>query len=281
MDELIWLNGKVMPLAEARVGVEDRGFQFADGVYEVIRIYNGKTFSLPEHLRRLARSCAGIGLKMPLPEAELAQQINALATRSGLKDAMVYVQATRGCCRRNHVYPDCDPTLLFYCRQLEPVAAPGTSQGAKLQSVPDERWKRCWIKSIALLANVMAKNAAIAAGADEAVFVEDGFISECSASNILIVSRGTLITAPVGPKVLPGITRQILLDLASDMGIAAIERPFSEGEALAADELFITSTTREISWVSHWNGMRICGECGPIALQLHRDLRRRINEETA
>ncbi len=194
---------------------------------------------------------------------------------------MVYVQATRGCCRRNHVYPDCDPTLLFYCRELEPMAAPGTSEGAKLQTVPDERWKRCWIKSIALLANVIAKNAAIAAGADEAVFIEDGLVSECSASNVLMVSRGSLITAPVGPKVLPGITRQILLDLAREAGITAIERPFSEGEALAADELFITSTTREISWVSHWTGMEIWEKCGPVALQLHRAIQRRVEEETA
>jgi len=147
--------------------------------------------------------------------------------------------------------------------------------------VADERWKRCWIKSIALLANVLAKNVAVASGADEAVFVEDGMVSECSASNFFIVQAGKVVTHPVGPKVLPGITRLVLLDLAKGLDIPVVERPISEAEALAADELFITSTTREISWVDQWNGKRVGkGKCGPITLKLHKALQDKIRAAT-
>ena len=216
MSELIWINGQIMPLAEARVSVEDRGFQFADGVYEVMRIYNGRCFTLREHLERLERSCGGLGIAMPMPASELAAEIASLVNRSTLKDGMVYLQVTRGTAARNHVFSSCPPTLLFYTRALPPIQ-PGHTISAKLWSAADERWKRCWVKSIALLPNVLAKNAAVSAGADEAVFVEDGFVSECSASNFFAVHAGTLLTAPVGPKVLPGITRCALLDIARRM----------------------------------------------------------------
>jgi D-alanine transaminase len=280
MSELIWMNGQVMPLAEARVGVEDRGFQFADGAYEVIRIYNGRCFALPEHLERLQRSCGGLEIAMPMPAGDLAAEVESLLLRrGGLKDGMVYMQVTRGCAPREHAFPDCPPTLLFYTRALPPL--PGHAPAAKLWPVADERWKRCWVKSIALLANVLARNAAVTAGADEAIFVEDGLASECSSSNFFAVAGGTLLTAPIGPRVLPGITRMVLLDIARRMKLPAVERPVSEAEALAADELFITSTIREISWVSHWHGRPLRRHaCGPVTMQLHLALRERIKQET-
>src|SRR5206468_2811791 len=171
MNELIWINGSVMPLADARVGVEDRGYQFADGVYEVVRLYDGRPFTLREHLDRLDRSAAGIKLRPPLDREALAKEILRFIPRTGVREGMIYLQLTRGCSARNHVFPrDCPPTLLFYARTLPPVPAPGAGAGATLHTVADERWKRCWIKSIALLPNVLAKNEAVAAGAGDAAF---------------------------------------------------------------------------------------------------------------
>ncbi|MGE5612488.1 MAG: D-amino-acid transaminase [Bacillota bacterium] len=277
MSDLIWLNGQIMPLAEARVSVEDRGFQFADGVYEVFRIYNGRPFTLAEHLDRLERSCGGISLSMPLSKADLSREVTKLIDKAGLKEGMIYLQITRGAAPRNHVFPKCQPTLLFYTHVLPPMVKPNQVPGLKLLTVPDERWSRCWIKSLALLPNILAKNAAIAAGADEAVFVQNGIVTEGSSSNLFVISRGTLLTHPVGPKVLPGITRLVLLDVAKEIGIPAIERPISEGEVLAADEVFITSTTRELAWVARWNNQAVgAGNCGPVSLRLHEAYQRRV-----
>jgi D-alanine transaminase len=146
----------------------------------------------------------------------------------------------------------------------------------------DFRWKRCWIKSIALLPNVLAKNAAVAAGADEAIFVDEGIVTECAVSNFFAVLGGQIVTHPVGPRVLGGITRQALHEAAREIGIAWSERPIRQAEAVAADEAFITSTTREISWVSHWNGQPLGGaRCGPITRRLHEALVRIVRSETA
>jgi D-alanine transaminase len=283
MSEWIWINGEIIPMADARIGVEDRGFQFADGVYEVIRIYNGVPFTLTRHLQRLENSAAGIQLTVPIDRKSLQGEINKLISRSGIKEGMIYLQLTRGVAERAHAFPSTiKPTLLFNARPLPPVPEPGTAEGVKLLSVPDERWKRCWIKSIALLPNVLAKNAALSAGMDEAVFVENGLISECSASNIFAVIGGKLTTAPVGIKVLPGITRMVLLELASSVGLEVNERAMTEAEAKAADEVFITSTTREISWVAKWDDQQIGHEkCGPATKKLHAALREKVSRETA
>src|SRR2546426_12174614 len=188
MNELIWINGVVTPLAEARINVEDRGFQFADGVYEVIRVYDGQPFTLREHLERLERSAAGIQMNLAMDREAIAAEILRFVPRTRVRDGMIYLQATRGFSARNHLFPkNCPPTLLFYARHLAALGAPGEGEGVKLHTVPDERWKRCWVKSIALLANVLAKNEAAAAGADEAAFLEDGVVSECSASNLFVV----------------------------------------------------------------------------------------------
>jgi D-alanine transaminase len=282
MSETIWLNGEIMPLADARIGVEDRGFQFADGVYEVIRLYNGKPFALDAHLHRLQSSAKGIQLALPIELAELHREIAKFLAAAPLRDGMIYLQLTRGVAPRNHAFGQSKPTLLFYARVLPPIPDPPAGEGARLLSVGDERWKRCWIKSIALLPNVLAKNQALAAGADEAVFIDDQRVTECSASNLFAVIGGRLITHPVGAKVLPGITRAILLELAPKLGLIVDERALPEEEARRADEIFITSTTREISWVSRWNDRPIGqSRCGPITLKLHAALRQKIARETA
>lgn len=282
MSDLIWLNGDVLPMADARLNVEDRGFQFADGVYEVVRLYDGQPFTLAEHLERLQRSAAGIELALPKSPREIADHVMRFVPRAGVRDGMVYLQLTRGVAPRNHVFPDhAHPTLLFYARPLPPVPPPGTAAGVRLMTVADERWKRCWIKAIALLPNVLAKNAAAAKGFDEAVFVENGIASECSASNLFAVLGNKLVTHPVGSKVLPGITRQVLIQVAAAMRLKVEERPLGIDEVRHADELFITSTTREISWASTLNDLTIGdGACGPITLRLHRAFQRRVSLDT-
>ena len=280
--DLIWINGEISPFSQARIGVEDRGYQFADGVYEVVRLYDGRPFTLAEHLARLARSAAAIEIPMPLAPDALALEIRRLIDKCSIADGMVYLQLTRGCAPRNHVFPDHPrPTLLFYVRPLPPVPAPGTGAGAKLMAVADERWKRCWIKSIALLPNVLAKSQAVARGYDEAVFIDEGIVTECSASNFFAVQNGKLITHPVGPKVLPGVTRAVLLECATGLNIDVEERAVTEAEARSAAELFITSTTREISWVAFWNEQPVGqARCGPITRALHEALQERIQRET-
>lgn len=275
MTEWIWLNGHVQPLADATISVEDRGFQFADGVYEVIRLYGGQPFTLDEHLQRLEKSAQGIRIDLPLSRAELAKEIVALVNRSHLDDGMVYLQLTRGAAPRSHVWSaGTQPTLLFYVRSLPPLAAPGKGDGVKLISVDDERWERCWVKSIALLPNILAKQAAADAGADEAVFVKNGVVNECAATNLFIVTDGVVITHPVGPKVLPGITRQRLLEIARRLNIRVEERGPTLAEAKSADEVFITSTTRELAWVQSLDGQPIRpGGCGPVTLRLHTAFR--------
>lgn len=283
MTEWIWLNGEILPMSEARLGIEDRGFQFADGVYEVIRLYNGRPFTLDQHLQRLWKSAVDIQLTPPLTTDALGVEIGRLIKKVDISDGMVYLQLTRGVAPRNHLFPEVvEPTLLFYVRPLSPAAAPGSGDGVKLLAVPDERWKRCWIKSIALLPNVLAKNAAVAAGADEAVFIDCGNVTECSASNLFAIINGKLVTHPIGTKVLPGITRMVLLEIAGELGIEVDERAIGEEEAPRAEELFITSTTREISWVSCWNDKYIGqGRCGPMTIALHKALKERIAAETA
>jgi len=282
---LIWFNGEVIPWADARIGVEDRGYQFADGVYEVCRFYNGKPFTLKPHMERLEKSAAGLRLTPPMPVDRIGEEIARFFPRTGLRDGSVYLQLTRGALSRNHRIPPPPyngTTLLFYAKPLPPPAEPATGEGIKLLAVADERWKRCWIKCIGLTANVLAKSDAMDKGYDEAAFVENAVVSECSTSNLFAVVGGKLITHPLGAKILPGITRLVTLECAAKLGIPVEERPIREEECRRADEMFITSTTREIAWVARWNDRYIGqGKCGPVTAKLHRAFRERVRAETA
>ena len=283
MTQQVWLNGEIMPLADARIGVEDRGFQFADGVYEVVRLYDGRPFALGAHMRRLWNSAIDIQITPPLTPDLMAVEVGRLLSKSDAGDAQLYVQLTRGIAPRDHLFPDVvAPTFLFYLQPAKPLQAIGGGPGVQLLATPDDRWKRCWIKTTALLANVLAKNAAVAAGFDEAAFVDGGFVTECSASNLFAVIGDKLVTPPVGTKVLPGITRAVVLELAAELGIEVDERAIREDEAPRADELFVTSTTREVAWVSRWNDIYIgAGRCGRVTAALHRAFRDRVRADTA
>lgn len=282
MAEYIWLNGQVLPMGEARVGVEDRGFQFADGVYEVVRFYNGKCFTLDEHIERLEKSATALRIALPLPAADLKSAIRDLVRRNGELEGMVYLQLTRGEAERSHPFPhNVQPTLLFYTRALGPVWQPGKGHGVKLLSIADERWNKCWIKSLALLPNILAKQEAIEAGCDEAVFVLDGIVTECSASNIFFVQGDTVHTHPVGGKVLPGITRLVLSRLCRELGITLVEQGMPAEEGRLADEIFITSTTRELNWVRQWDGKTVGGgKCGRVTQAIHEAYRKAVVSHT-
>jgi D-alanine transaminase len=270
-----------MALSEAHVPIEDRGLQFADGVYEVLRIYGGKMFALQPHLDRLAKSCAGISMSMPMSVEKLAGEMQDLVRRSDVRDGSIYLQITRGTALRNPVFPSkITPTLLFYVRAVPPLPGIDNTPGASLLSVPDERWHRCWIKSTSLLANILARNAATEKGCDEAIFIDGETLSECGSSNLFIVSSKQLVTAPVGPRVLPGITRDALLNLAAQLGIEAQVRPLQLSESISADEMFICSTMREVIWVSRWDSRTVGnGKCGAVTRRLHRALRETIAVE--
>ncbi len=261
MDELCWIGGQIVPLRDARVSVDDRGYVFADGVYEVLRVYAGKAFAVDLHLQRLARSGEGIEITLPQTHQQLAGIIRQLVTQSGLADGIVYLQVTRGVAPRGHAFPtDTPPTLIAYTRKMS------FTQLARQRviSVEDDRWQRCWVKSIALLPNVLAKQHAVRAGADEAIFVDGNAVQEGSTSNVAIVVGNTMITPPAGKKVLPGVTRAILIEVAKRIGMDVEERTFMLEEAYGADEAFVTSTTREIAWIAEWDGRVIGrGVCGP------------------
>lgn len=282
MHQTIWMNGRVLPMSEARISPEDRGYQFADGVYEVIRLYGGRPFALEQHLQRLARSAEAISLDLPYTLDQLAAAINDHLAAGAPEDGMVYLQATRGHAERNHLYPKRQqPLVLFYTRALAPVPQVGATRGLRVITVEDDRWKRCYIKCIALLPNVLAKNIVAEAGADEAVFIDAGRVTEGTHSNVLLVKAGRLITAPVGPKVLGGITREALLEIAAQLHMEVQQRYPAVQELHDADEVMITNTTREIGWVSQVDGRPISSAIGPVTRRLHEELRRVVTTEVS
>lgn len=278
--EWCWLNGEIVPLREARISVDDRGFVFADGVYEGIRIYDGVPFALDRHLRRLENSRRALELSIPLNDEQLTREIRRLIDHAGVRDAFLYLQLTRGPAPRNAVFPkDAKPTLLFWTRKPPPLVPIAQQGGAKLISVPEERWRRCWIKAIGLTASVQARNAADRAGAEEAIFVDEhGIVAEGTSSNIFIVIDNALITHPIGPRVLPGVTRDVVMECAKTSGIDVIERPIHIDEAKRAQEVFITSTTRHLMWIKTWDDTAIAASSGPLTRRLSAAFDRYVSD---
>jgi D-alanine transaminase len=261
---VVWLNGELTDFAEGRVSIQDRGFYFGDGVYEVIRAYNGRLLALDKHLARLERSARGIELSLPRSSRELSILIEQLVQRSGNSDAEVYIQITRGAARRNHLFPDqAQPTLMIGVRGTREVPAELWDHGCRLISLPDERWARCDLKTICLLPNVLAKQAASKAGVFDAVLVRDGVVTEGTSSNIFCWQSGELFTPIADNRILPGVTRAIVIGLARDLGLKVIERDIALVDLLSAAEVFITSTTIELMPVVSIDGHAIgSGEPG-------------------
>jgi len=241
-----YVNGRYVPHAQASVHIEDRGYQFADGVYEVVTIHHGALIDEEPHLDRLERSLGELRIAMPMSRAVLKLVARELIRRNGVSNGIIYLQVTRGVAPRDHKFPSqAHPALVMTTRQMKPHSAKLLDRGAKVIAVPDIRWARCDIKSVSLLPNVLAKQAASEAGAYEAWQIDaDGLVTEGSSTNAWIVTgEGTVVTRAVGQEILNGITRISLLKLIESQGYTLEERAFSLDEAKAAKEAFITSST--------------------------------------
>ena len=271
MPEIAYVNGEFLPLDRATVHVEDRGFQFADAVYEVVRTYRGKPFATGDHLARLFRSLEAIQLKHNLAAEQLTSVINEAVARAGFPEAIVYLQITRGRARRHRGFPAAgQPTIVLTVRELE-SSTHLRERGVAVITVPDTRWMRCDIKSVALLANVLAYNTARQAGAHDAVFVDpDGTVNEATAGNVFVVVQSSLQTPPRGPRILSGVTRDKILQAAHAAGVPTAEQPVAKEQLYSADEIFLPSTTAEMVPVVSVDGRAIgVGQPGPVAARIY------------
>lgn len=285
MPRIAYVNGAYVPLHEAAVSVEDRGFQFADGVYEVCAVLNGRLLDWDGHIVRLRRSLAELSIDEPMNERSLDLVARKLIARNRVSEALLYIQVTRGAAKRDHVFPAAaQPSLVMTARPFDMgIRVRQQASGVKVLTQTDQRWARRDIKSIALLPNVLAKQAASQAGAFEAWLAdEDGTISEGSSTNAWIVDDGgTIITHPVGPHILAGIMRDTLIRLARADGFKVEERPFTRQEASAAAEAFITSTTAPCLGVVAIDGRPVGkGAVGPATLRLGQLLWGEIERQT-
>lgn len=267
-----WVNGHFVPLEQAVVHIEDRGFQFADGVYEVIACFSGAFLDLEAHLSRLQRSCDAVAIPLPRPLAEIQQLLAEVYARNLFPHAMIYIQVTRGISPRSH-HPDrpMQPTLVITARELPEPGRELIENGATAITLPDLRWKRCDIKSIALLASVMGELEAARAGADECFWRdEQGHILEGCASNCLAVINGILVTHPLDHQILDGMSRRMALRLAAGYGIAVAQRPWHLGET-GLSECMMCSTTDAIMPICRVDGLIIgSGHPGPVATALRQ-----------
>ncbi|HYW51650.1 MAG TPA: D-amino-acid transaminase [Gemmatimonadaceae bacterium] len=273
MTRIAYVSGQFLPEAEATVSIFDRGFLFADGVYEVIAVVDGRFVDDGPHLDRLDRSLGEIELAPPMPRTALHAMLLELVQRNTIAEGLVYLQVTRGAAERDFAFPaSTTPTVVAWARPLALIDHPRAASGATAITVPDQRWARRDIKSIALLPQVLAKQAARAADAFEALMVEDGHLSEGGSSTLFMVKDGALVTHALGNAVLPGITRERTLALATAHGIALVERSISTDELLTADELFITAATAFLMPIVRVNGTVIgSGAPGPITSRLRSE----------
>ncbi|MCM5694167.1 D-amino-acid transaminase [Sinorhizobium meliloti] len=248
MPRIAYVNGTYVRHAEAAIHVEDRGYQFADGVYEVCEVRHGFIIDLTRHLDRLGRSLGELRIGWPMSRAALVHVIREVLRRNRVRNGLFYLQVTRGVARRDHVFPDADtpPSIVVTAKRTDPGAiARKNAEGISAITVPENRWDRVDIKSVGLLPNVLARQQAKEAGAQEAIFVDvDGMVKEGAATNVWIVDReGTLRTRPAESGILRGVTRTTLMDVAKPLGLAIEETAFSVEEMLAAREVFITAAT--------------------------------------
>ena len=271
MTELAYVNGVFGPIREAKVSIEDRGFQFGDGVYEVIAAYDGRPFLLDRHLARLQRSAAAIGLVYEFDSRPLEPIIAQGLSRSGFGDAMVYIQLTRGVAPRSHdIPPSLEPTVVMTFKPLPRVPEKLQTRGARVMTTLDPRWKNCYIKAITLLPNVLAKHEALERGYDDAIFVTPaGAVRECTAANVLAVCDGVLRLPTRAESILQGVMQSFLLECAAAIGIPVDESTLQVETLRAADEVFMSSTVVEILGITEIDDHPVgTGSVGPVTLRL-------------
>jgi D-alanine transaminase len=280
LSRVAYVNGRYFPRRDAMVHVEDRGYQFADGVYEVCEVRGGRLVDERRHMQRLVRSLAELRIQLPMSLAALSIVLHETAWRNRVIDGIVYLQVTRGVARRDHAFPppETRPSMVVTANRLDMAKAEGiAAEGIAVITLPDNRWERVDIKSVSLLPNVLAKQAAREQGAREAWFVDrDGYVTEGSSSNAWIVTRdGKVVTRPVDHSILRGITRTVLLDALAAQDLELEERPFTVEEAFAAKEAFLTSASQIVMPIVRIDGRPVGnGAPGLLASALRRDFHR-------
>jgi len=272
MSRIAYVNGRYVPQAHAQVAIEDRGYLFSDGVYDVIPIHGGRLAFADRHLDRLDRSLAALRIAWPMSRASLLQVAREIARRNGIANGTIYIQVTRGVAPRDHKFPkDAKPALVLMARRRKPPAAELLAKGAAVITVPDQRWARRDIKCIGLIANVLAKDHAHRQGAYEAWLIDDdGMVTEGSSTSAWIATaNGELVTRPNSIEILPGVTRSVIVDVARALGRALQIRAFSREEAYAAREAFLTSVSNFVLPITRIDGRPVGdGLPGPIAARL-------------
>lgn len=286
MSEIVYLNGKFVALEQAVVPVLDRGFIFGDGVYEVIPVYSRHAFRLPEHLRRLQHSLDGIRLANPMNDADWTRLILEIIARNEGDDQSVYLQVTRGVAKRDHAFPkNVTPTVFVMSSPLVPPARDLVESGVPAITATDFRWLKCDVKSISLLGNCLLRQVAADAGATEVVMFRDGYLTEASASNVFVVKEGILLAPPKNHLVLPGITYDVVIELAQAGGVRHEIREVAEQEVRSAEELWITSSTKEVLAVTLLDGKPVGdGKPGPVFRTVHKlyqDFKRKVMRQAA
>jgi len=265
-DQIVYLNGEFVALADARISVLDRGFIYGDGVYEVVPIYARTPFRMPHHLKRLQYSLDGIRLANPHTEAQWDALIRELAAKQPYDSQALYLQVTRGVAKRDHAFPLGGPPTVFM--MSNPLPLPSREQverGVAVVTADDNRWQRCDLKTTSLLGNVLMRQLAVDGNAVETVMFRDGFLTEASASNVLIVKSGTVIAPPKDNLILPGITYDATLEVARDAGVPLEVRKVTRAETLAADEMWLSSSTKEVLAITRIDGKPFGGGApGPV-----------------
>lgn len=274
--QLVYLNGEYIPLSEAKVSVLDRGFIFGDGVYEVIPAYAGKTLRFEHHMQRLQNSLDAVRINNPLSNIQWQEIIDKILSEKGIKDQYLYLHITRGVASRDHQFPEqTTPTVFIMSSFLTGVEPKLLESGVHAVTLDDIRWQYCNIKATALLPNILLRQQAVDKGAVEAILIRDGNMTEGAASNVFIVKSGIIKTPPKDKKLLPGITRDLVVELASSHNMPIEETIISEKEFLTADEIWLTSSTKEILPVTKINdqvvGQGTPGEIWNIMFQKYQD----------
>jgi D-alanine transaminase len=272
MSRIVFVNGEFVPYEEASISIMDRGFLFADGIYEVAAVLEGRLVDNEAHLARLNRCLGEIGIESPYSIEEWTKLEEELVARNGVREGLVYMQVTRGVWERDFPFPPdtIKPTVVMFTQEKNITGSKQAEIGAKVITVPDLRWKRRDIKSVALLAQVLAKQEAAKAGVSEAWMVEDGYVTEGGSSSAFIITKdGRIVTRPLSNAILPGITRQAVMRLAQEGGLAIEERLFTVDEALDAAEAFYTSASAFVMPIVQLDGKPIGdGTPGPLAKRL-------------
>ena len=281
MGALGFIDGRIVDLKELVVAMEDRGYQFGDGVYEYTKVYNGKCFSLKPHIDRLYRSLRELRIPAVFTFAEMEEIHNRLIAESGIENGGIYLQITRGWAPRAHAFPDTVVPGLTMTIRPSSINAAQWDTGVGVVAVPDERWLRCDIKSLNLLGNILAKQKAKEAGCYEAIMIRDNMVTEGSSSNFVIVKDGVLWTYPTGNLILKGVTRtRVLEEIVPANGLSVLEKAFTLDFAKKADEAFLTGTTTEIMPIVTIDGQPVAdGKVGPITQKIQKGYKDAIAKE--